>query len=287
MSTEADPPFRSVAVVGLGLIGGSIALSLRQAWPSAAVIGVDRPEVSAAAHRLGATTESRASVEELQDVELIVLATPVPEIVRLIGAAAAAKLDAIVTDVGSTKRLVTEAAASAALRFVGGHPIAGSAHGGLTHARPDLFAGREWLLVPGGAPEDDVRRLERLVIEGLRAEPRRIDAAAHDRAMAYVSHLPQLVATALMKTAGAAVGPDGLDVAGPGFSDMTRLASSSAEIWRGILASNADFVAEALDAFISALPSTVSALRDPGSIDRLFAEANAWVDRKPVKGEKC
>ena len=274
--SDQDAPFSSVAIAGLGLIGGSIALGLRRAWPGVRVIGVDRPDVLAAARRIGAIAEDRRRVSELVDAEVVVLAAPVPDILQLLREAGDASLGALVTDVGSTKRRIMGAARAGSLRFVGGHPIAGAASGGLANARADLFEGREWLVVPNGGAPADVGRVERLVA-ALGATSRRVDADAHDRLMAYVSHLPQLLATALMSTAGAAVGAGGLAAAGPGFADMTRLASSSLEIWRGILDTNGDYIAEAADALVSALPASSTALADRARIDELFERANEWV----------
>lgn len=275
MGEVTEPPFRSVAIAGLGLIGGSIALGLRRAWPGVRVIGVDRPDVLAAARRIGAIAEDRRRVSELEDAQVVVLAAPVPDIVQLLREAGDASLGALITDVGSTKRRIMGAARAGSLRFVGGHPIAGAASGGLANARADLFEGREWLVVPNGGDPADIGGVERLVAV-LGATSRRVDADEHDRLMAYVSHLPQLLATALMSTAGAAVGAGGLTAAGPGFADMTRLASSPLEIWRGILDTNGDYIAEAADALVSALPASSTALADRTRIDELFERANQW-----------
>jgi prephenate dehydrogenase len=142
----------------------------------------------------------------------------------------------------------------------------------------DLFERRDWLIVPNGADEPDVERLSRFV-RALGAVPRRVHADAHDRVMAYVSHLPQLLATALMATAGDAVGREGLGQAGPGFADMTRLASSPPDIWRGILATNADYIAEALRALAGALPIAGGQLAESARIEQLFQKANEWAGR--------
>jgi prephenate dehydrogenase len=270
------PPFARIGIVGLGLIGGSIAQGIRRTWPDVSVMGVDQPDVAETACRLGVISEARAALGELREAELIVLATPVPQITELLAAARRVRLDAIVTDVGSTKRQIM-AAAGADLTFIGGHPIAGSAHAGLHHARPDLFEGRPWLLVPADAPEPAIDRLEQLV-EGLGAIPRRTNAETHDRVMAYVSHLPQLLANVLMSTAGAAVGEDGIAISGRGFADMTRLASSPGDVWRGIVATNADFIAEAASALIAMLPATPDQLADSARIEECFRQANRWLE---------
>jgi prephenate dehydrogenase len=273
-----NPPFTRVGIVGLGLIGGSIALGLRRRWPSIHVLGVDRPEVSAAARRLGVLSDTRGEIENLRDVEIVILATPVPQIVADIEAADAAGLEATITDVGSTKRVVVGAAKASHLRFVGGHPVAGAAQGGLNNARPDLFDGREWLVVPATGQPADMERVNAMV-RGLGAAPRVIDADSHDRVMAYVSHLPQLLASALMTVAGRAVGADGLTAAGQGFADMTRLAASDTDVWRGIFATNADYVAEAVRDMVAALPADAGLLADVDKIDALFHHANRWAAR--------
>jgi prephenate dehydrogenase len=270
-----NPPFARVGIVGLGLIGGSIALGLRRRWPEVQVIGVDRPEVAADAHRLGAISDTRGALGNLQSADLVVLATPVPEILASLDEARAAGIAGMVTDVGSTKRHIVTRAGELGIRFVGGHPMAGAAHAGLRHARADLFDGREWMIVPGTASPDDVDLLE-ATIRGLGAAPRRIDADVHDRLMAYVSHLPQLLASALMSVAGDAVGAQGLASAGQGFADMTRLAASHPDVWRGILSTNADYVAEAVRTLIDRLPADAPALADVTAIDALFRRANTW-----------
>ena len=275
MNRDTAAPFRSVGIVGLGLIGGSVALATRRRWPDVAVVGMDRPEVVADARRRGAVTDERVRLEDLRDVGLVVLAAPVLEIAELLLVAGRAGLPGLITDVGSTKRHIMATAATSSLRFVGGHPVAGAASAGLPNARPDLFDRREWLVVQGGAAEADAHDLERFV-RGLGAVPRRVDADVHDRLMAYVSHLPQLLSTALMATAADAVGKTGLAAAGPGFTDMTRLASSPVEIWRGILATNADYVAEALSALVKALPLADGRLADAARIEAMFRGANEW-----------
>jgi len=272
---QSDPPFRCVGIVGLGLIGGSIAYGIRQAWPDVRLVGVDAPEIAALACRRGAIADARSAMDELRDCDAVILSAPVPEIATLVKEAAGLGRETVVTDVGSTKRRIMQVAGDR-LTFIGGHPIAGAARGGLEYAHADLFRGRPWLLVPGSAaPEAAVVRLERLV-RTLGAIPRRTDAETHDRVMAYVSHLPQLVANTLMSTAGTAVGADGLGVSGPGFADMTRLASSPSEIWRGILSTNADYIAEALRVFQAALPAGDGGVADSAKIEDAFREANQW-----------
>jgi prephenate dehydrogenase len=160
--------------------------------------------------------------------------------------------------------------------FVGGHPLGGSAKGGLEHARPDLFSGRPWLLTPvGDGAGEAVERLSAFA-RALGAEPRMLSAAAHDRLLAYLSHLPQLTASALMQVIGDAVGDDGLTLAGRGLVDTTRLAASPAGIWQDIAATNADELGHALDALISVLRDLRSDLERGERLNDVFVAANRW-----------
>jgi prephenate dehydrogenase len=256
MTTRADrdPPFSRVAIAGLGLIGGSIALAVRELWPSVTILGHDRPEIAGPAQRLSVIDRACADVAGVADADLIVLAAPVPGILELIAAIGTSGTRAVVTDVGSTKRAIMAAAAQAdGLTFIGGHPMAGAVRSGLSEARADLFRDRPWLLVEANAPGDATDRVERFV-RRLGGVPHRVDAETHDRVMAYVSHLPQLLSVALMNVTNDIVGDDGLAMAGPAFGAMTRLAASPIEMWGGILATNGDYIQEAVAHFLTRLP---------------------------------
>jgi prephenate dehydrogenase len=246
-------PFRRLGVVGLGLIGGSIALAARAAWPDIEVLGSDDPaRLDEAIHRR--VVAGGGAIDALAACDLIVLAVPLAAMDEVFGAVAALDTQAIVTDVGSTKRRVMAAARAAGVRrFVGGHPMAGGERPGLDQARADLFVDRPWLLVRATAGEADGARVERFV-EGLGANAAWMDADRHDRTVAYVSHLPQVLGAALMATADNGLREEGAVAAGPAFAEMTRLASSPADMWRRVLAENADYVAEALREFARTLP---------------------------------
>jgi prephenate dehydrogenase len=187
--------------------------------------------------------------------------------------------EAVVTDVGGTKRSMVEASRGlpSRLAFVGGHPLAGAPRGGLEFARPDLFQGRPWLLTPEG--EGAVRAAERLVpfVEALGAEARVLpSAAAHDRLVAFLSHLPQLTVSALMSVIGGELGEEGLALAGRGLADTTRLASSPPAVWRDICATNADEVRAALDALLMLLAGLRDGLESGDAIDEVFESAARW-----------
>jgi prephenate dehydrogenase len=273
-TSRSEPAFARVGLVGLGLIGGSIALAIRETAPDAVLIGVDRPDRAEAARRRGAIDHAVASAAALEAVDLVVLAVPPPAVLDILPDLARFGPETVVTDVASTKRHIVSAARAVGLAaFVGGHPMAGSERAGLEHARADLFAARPWLLVEGTGGPATGARLERFV-RSLGAEPQWITADAHDRGVAYVSHLPQLVAVALMNAVADGVGHDGLRLAGPAFRDMTRLASSPADLWQGIVPPNADFVEEAVGRFLQSLPTSGDLSRD-GWVREVFDRAGA------------
>ena len=272
------PIFQKVGIVGLGLIGGSIALAAREIWPASLVIGVDNKDVLETAMRLHAIDVAADDPYVLAEADLVILAAPVRQNIELLR-----ELDdnvtqpAVVTDVGSTKRAIVEAARTLPPRFVfiGGHPLGGAAQAGLEHARPDLFSGRPWLLTPSTESGDAVEKLSAFV-KALGAEPRIVDVATHDRLLAFLSHLPQLTASALMTVVGNAVGAQGLALSGKGLADTTRLASSPAEIWRDITATNADEIGPALDELIAVLQGLRRDLPKGDRLADVFADAARW-----------
>lgn len=250
-------PFSRVGIYGLGLIGGSIALGARRAWPGITLVGFDRSRDVLDAARGPVVHETVASLGALASCDLIVLAIPVNAIVELMPALARVETRAVITDVGSTKRQVVAAAVTAGVTsFVGGHPMGGSAHVGLGFSRAEMFVGRPWLFVSQTPNRPEAAaRLDRFA-KGFGAIPHWFAPEAHDRAVAYVSHLPQLMAVALMNAADSSIGADGgMTAVGRAFTEMTRLASSPPGMWEDIMANNGDFVAEALQAFVDQLPA--------------------------------
>ena len=277
-----EPPFTSVGIVGLGLIGGSIALGVRERWPSVRVFGVDSDSVLA--HALGDEAIERgfSSVSALPDVGLLILAAPVGQNIALLRDVplkpGSPKAPMIITDVGGTKRAIVEAARTlpSTVTFVGGHPLGGGERGGFAFARPDLFAGRPWIFTPDGdASSVAVPRLSEFV-SGLGARPAVLTPADHDRVMAFVSHLPQLAASTLMDTVGGAAKGEGLRLAGRGLADTTRLASSPADVWRDICLTNADAIGDALDCLIQRLTQLRDGLDSGDALDSIFTSAAKW-----------
>jgi prephenate dehydrogenase len=277
MSLPADgPPFDTIAIAGVGLIGGSIALGVRERWPQCRVIGVDRKPAQAHALSSGAVDRVADSLAHVGAVDLIILAAPVHQNVALLPEAARyAGPDTIITDVGGTKRDIVRAANALprGATFVGGHPIGGAERGGFGFARADLFAGRPWIFTPDASTR--TLALERLFLfaRGLGARPSTVDAERHDRLMAYLSHLPQLTTSVLMQAVGGAVSSEDLRLAGRGLIDTTRLASSPPGVWRDVCSANADAIGAALDDLIARLTRLRDDLGRTEAIDALFEEA--------------
>jgi prephenate dehydrogenase len=277
MATEGDPPFAHVAIAGYGLIGGSLGMAIHARWPKAMVIAIDRKDVIETAMRMQAADVGGDDLGLAAGADLIVLAAPVraniailPHLAEVVPGAA------IVTDVGSTKRDIVAAARALPprLQFIGGHPLAGSAAGGIEAARPDLFNGRPWILTPEHGSADATLTA---FLQALGADVRVSTPAAHDELLAYVSHLPQLTASVLMAVVGAHAGEEGLGLAGRGLRDTTRLASSPADIWRDVAATNADHLAEAIEALIGVLQRLKDDLGgDTAVLDEVFASAAGW-----------
>ncbi len=232
-----------VAVLGVGLIGGSIGLAARRRL-GAEVVGFGRnPATLARAVELGALDRAASSLQDAcEGAELVFCAGPVAVLPELgFAALAACGTDTVVSDVGSTKGELVAALAGDE-RFIGGHPLAGAETAGVENARSDLFDGARWYLTPtersSGVLYDRLQR----TVSGLGARPQAIDPASHDRLMATVSHLPHVVANALVSEAAASLGGEGerMPEVGPSFRDTTRVAGSNPAIWADIFATNRD-----------------------------------------------
>lgn len=271
-----------LAVLGLGLIGGSVGLAAR--GRGAHVVGFDPdPDTRAAALAAGAVDavaeDPRGAVAE---ADVVVAAAPVGALAQIVrDALRQAPAGCVVTDVGSTKRaLARELAGEPGIeRFIGGHPLAGAEQGGIERARADLFAGACWCLTPSVQTEPAAR--VRGLVESFGAVPVEIDAEAHDRLMARISHLPHVLANVLV--AGAAGAEDGralsaaeraLAASGPSFRDATRVAGASSAVWTDIYLSNSDMLLEAIDGAIDELAQVREMLREGEG-----AALSAWNDR--------
>ena len=274
-----DPIFPTIAIVGLGLVGGSLALTIREHWPSSLVIGVDDNDVLEEAMVRHAIDVAADDPVVIAEADLVVLAAPVEANLGLLDAVAEHVVTpAVVTDVGGTKRRMVERAATlpSPLTFVGGHPLAGAARQGIEHARSDLFVGRPWILTPvGDAAGEAVDRLHRFVT-AVGAEPLIMTPAEHDRLAAAVVHLPQVAGIALMQAIGESAGEPGLALAGRGLVDSTRLASSPGSVWADVCRTNADEIGSQLDSLIAILQTLRDTLETDEEVARVFDAANGW-----------
>ena len=254
-----------LAVLGVGLIGGSVALAARERLGAEVTGYDDSPEALERALALGALNCARSSVTDaVADAEAVFVAVPVGGLSELVGEAlAAASADCVVTDVGSTKREVV--AAHIDPRFVGGHPLAGAENAGVEHARADLFDAATWYLTPSAGTSGMLyERLHRL-LHGIGARPTAIDADTHDRILAAVSHLPHVLANVLVSQAAATLEdgsepPARLPATGPSFRDATRVAGAPSAIWTDIYLSNRDALTDEIDGAIERLGAVRAAL---------------------------
>jgi prephenate dehydrogenase len=258
--------------VGVGLIGGSVGLAARNAgWD---VIGVDRSEVLEEAVALGAV-DRPSTLKEARGADLITLAAPISKITDLV--TELPPTEALVTDVASTKTAIVSEAERQGLRFVGGHPMAGSQLSGVENARADLFKGARYFLTPTDQTDPDAYREVSGFVRSLGAVPTAVDPEKHDLLMAALSHLPHLMAAALLKVASD-ISPEALSFAGPSFRDLTRVGASNPSLWSDILAENAPALGEALGAFAGAMAQLGSEIKDREAIEQRFLQAREAYD---------
>ncbi len=272
------PDFRIVAIVGVGLLGSSVGLALRERKLAQRVIGVGRREASLdVAKRRGAVTEITTNLAAgVAEADLVIVCTPIDQVVPLaLAVADQCRPTSLITDVGSTKlqivrqldqRLNTKPGIKP--RFIGSHPLAGSEKSGPEYARAELFVGRVCVLTPTRhSPAIDCDRLDQFW-RNLGARVIRMTPRAHDAALAVTSHLPHLVASAL-----AASTPERLlELVAGGWLDSTRIAAGEVDLWQQIFADNHGHVLKALDNFEKVLSSFRQALKnqDEAALRRLL-----------------
>ncbi|MEZ5078496.1 MAG: prephenate dehydrogenase/arogenate dehydrogenase family protein [Solirubrobacterales bacterium] len=267
-----------LAVLGVGLIGGSIGLAARQRLGAEVVGHGRRPEKLARAVELGALDLAADSVAEAcEGADAVFCAGPVAALAEQAGEALAASgPETVVTDVGSTKGVLVEAMGGDE-RFIGGHPLAGAETAGVENARPDLFEGARWYLTPTpGSSGLLYDRLQRL-LTGIGARPQAIDAATHDRLLATISHMPHVLADALAAEAAQELtdGSERLSEVGPSFRDMTRVAGSNPAVWADIFTTNREAVADSVEAVARRLEEAAKLIRkgERGQIEAWHAAA--------------
>ena len=273
-------PLRTVGVVGLGLIGGSIARDLHAL--DVHVRGYDRDRASLdMACADGVVDRLDASLAGLEDADAVIIAVPVSALPEVLGTMTDATNARLITDVGSTKRSAIAAAESVGLgeRFIGSHPMAGDHRSGWCASRQGLFAEATVYLCPTRHTGEEPVILAQKLWRALGARAQLIDAGKHDQLVAYASHLMQSVATALALTLDEA-GVARTDL-GPGGRDSTRLAGGSVEMWTAIARDNADALVpaiRALEGHLAALRSAVAG-RDDNALRSAFGAAQAWLAR--------
>jgi prephenate dehydrogenase len=271
---------RSVAVIGVGLMGGSLGLAARELAGVRRVVGYSRsPATIAAALECGAITEAADSLEEAAAAaDLVFVCTPVRLVLDHVRRAhIAAAPGAVVSDVGSTKAMLMDALSpDEQSRCVGGHPLCGSETAGVRNARSSLYEGATYFLTPGAhvGPVAFEKLYDFLVQIG--ARPVAVEPHEHDRLLALVSHLPHVLANVLMTQAGESHGTrDPLLAAGPSFRDMTRIAGSNARVWADIFLENREALLAALGTYRAGLDEMTQALEaaDEGRLTALVGRA--------------
>jgi len=294
----SSPKWKRVTIVGCGLMGASFALALKRSGIQTRIAGWDCSET------VLKTALERGVIDEVDRsfangtgsaADLIYLAMPVSGIVEFLRThGSQAKEGALITDTGSTKAEVCRAAREYLPQdrnFVGGHPITGSQHAGLAHARADLFAHATYVLIEDSSGEVD--GLFELVqaLEAIEVHVVFMTAAEHDSTLALISHLPQLLSTALAATVKSQSHANALlKIAGPGYRDMTRLAASPWSMWRDILATNPAPITNALSAMVRRLTTLEAELQKCSgqkevsltAAERMFEQAQA-----PPESDRC
>lgn len=274
-SRTPKPPFDTVAVAGVGLIGGSIAAALKLRGLANSVIGIGRSRERLEAARVAGLLDGVATeFDEVESAELVVVCTPVDRIVEDVRRAAALGPGTLITDAGSVKACLCDELHGTlpdGVTFVGSHPLAGSEKSGWENGTADLFVDRLCVITP----DDDskgttVDRVEEFW-QALGMRTQRMSAADHDRAVAATSHVPHVVAAALMSLINDSNAP----LASTGFRDVTRIAAGDPHLWTAILKGNSAAVCDELDRLISELSRYRDSLKnvDFEAIGKLLTDA--------------
>ncbi|NND71152.1 MAG: prephenate dehydrogenase [Rhodothermales bacterium] len=275
---------RSVAIIGLGVIGGSMAVTWKRTRPDLNITGIDDRVTLDAALGAGAIDRAALTIQEgVESSDLVVIATPlsaIPDALRSVGKYA--REDAVVTDTASVKNAISDLAADyipPSMKFVGGHPMTGSEKSGFSAADDFLFENSVYVLCPEPDSIEQTKEGSALVdcIRSLGARILVMDPVEHDRAAAAISHVPQLLSVALVNSAELPTDDKARLLAAGGFRDMTRIASSSFDMWRGIIAANHGQVLDKLGAITARIQQMRNRIieEDYDDLARLFAEAEA------------
>lgn len=271
----------TLAVVGVGLIGGSFALAAKEAGIAHRVLGVSSAATLEKAKALRIVDDGLPLEEAIPQADLVFLSSTIHTIIEMMPRLEGlVKPGAIVTDAGSTKRAIVRAAeAVEGMYFVGGHPMAGKEKGGVEQADATLFRGRLWVLTTDHGQRDD--RFDKLesIVRHVGAKPVLMPAAEHDAAVARTSHLPQLLSTALAASLEQSFHHEAPVIAGPGLMDATRLALSPYPVWKDILETNRDQIHAAMADFLDEWKHQYTALADDVNLEDQFLRAAAFARR--------
>ena len=284
MSASGVPPFEAIAIVGLGLIGGSVAKDVRRLGMARQILGYDNNEEYHKEIKSRKLVDylSDAPDKKLAEAELVLLAVPVKAFKEVLPAILPnISSTAIITDTGSVKSPLLNmmcAPEYEEIRFVGGHPIAGSEHFGPGAAQQNLFSGKRCILTPGEKTDKDWIRVVRRLWESLGAKVSEMDAESHDQMFASVSHLPHLLAYACIQAIANTETQEALGHSGAGLKDFSRIASSSPQMWADIFLENQDNLLPRVAAFnevLSALEETIKKNDKKKLVELLALSKNA------------
>jgi len=282
MKEESD--FRKITIIGVGLIGGSLGLALKEKMPNFKIAGIDKQKIIEKAIARGAIDEGTVNLEEgIKEADIIIIATPVKTILNILTQINPfLKKGCIVTDTGSTKKQIVQKAnkvLSKDVFFIGGHPMAGSEKYGIESADPLLFQDKTYILTPNN--KSNLVALEKisLLIKMIDANRLILDPLEHDRIVSAVSHLPQIMAVSLINVIGelALQGNNNnyFKAVGEGFKNITRIASSPYRIWEDICDTNQENILKMIQEFRNYLGVIEEKLKnDPSSLKEEFQKAS-------------
>jgi len=281
MNEESD--FKKITIIGVGLIGGSLGLALKENRPNFKIVGVDKPEVIKKAIVRGAIDEGTVNLKEgIKGADVVIIATPVKTILNLLSQISPfLKKGCLVTDTGSTKAQIIETANQVLtqdVHFIGGHPMAGSEKYGIDSADPHLFQNKNYILTP--TKKSNLVALEKtfLLIKMIGAKKLMLDPLEHDRIVGAISHLSQIIAVSLTNVIGLLAQRENnnnyFKVVGQGFKDMTRIALSPCKIWEDICETNQETIVEMVQEFKKYLGIIEDKLKNnPRSLKKEFQKA--------------
>ena len=281
---EEESDFKKITIIGVGLIGGSLGLALKEKKPNFKIVGIDKQEIIEKAIARGAIDEGTVNLEEgIKEADIVIIATPVKTILDLLPRINPfLKKGCLVTDTGSTKGQIVERAnkvLSKDVFFIGGHPMAGSEKCGIEEANPHLFHNKTYILTP--TKKSNLIAIDKIfsLIKMINANRLILDPLEHDRIAGAVSHLTQIIAISLINTTGELAlrgnNTNYFKAAGEGFKDMTRIASSPYKIWEDICETNQENILEMIQEFRNYLEVIEDKLKnEPSSLKEEFQKAS-------------